>query len=133
MLNHSINYIHSNPLVTPNHIVPEWYFLPFYAILRCISNKELGILYMLFSIILLYFLPKLDLPCNKVNLHNTLYKEDFWIFFFNLVFLGFLGMEPINNVSITFALICTGVHFIFLINPYIYTNNNLTYLEKKHI
>lgn len=85
---------------------------------------------MLSSILILYFLPKLDLATNKVNIHNTLYKEDFWIFFFNLLFLGFLGMEPINDVSITFALVCTGVHFIFLFNPYLYTNTTLTYFKK---
>ena len=54
----------------------------------------------------------------------------FILYFFYLFFLGFLGMEPINDVSITFALVCTVVHFIFLFNPYLYTNTTLTYFKK---
>lgn len=121
VLNHSLNYIPANPFVTPSQIVPEWYFLPFYAILRCIGHKTIGLLYMLFSIILLYFLPLLDTNNNRIIIHNSLHKEDFWFFFFNFVFLGYLGMQPINDISIIFSLLCTGLHFLFLLSPYLHT------------
>lgn len=57
LLGHPDNYIPANPMVTPAHIVPEWYFLPFYAILRSIPNKLLGVLALLFSIFALIMLP----------------------------------------------------------------------------
>jgi quinol-cytochrome oxidoreductase complex cytochrome b subunit len=56
ILSHPDNYIKANPFVTPTHIVPEWYFLPFYAILRSIDDKALGVLAMIFSIVILIFL-----------------------------------------------------------------------------
>ena len=115
MLNHSINYIHSNPLVTPVHIVPEWYFLPFYAILRSILQKEVGIIYMFFSIIILYFLPKLDLKNTRVYIHSSLYKKFFWIFSFNFVFLGYLGSQAIVEPIIELSLFCTWIHFYYLL------------------
>jgi len=115
MLNHSINYIHSNPLVTPVHIVPEWYFLPFYAILRSILQKEVGIIYMFFSIVILYFLPKLDLKNARVYIHSSLYKKLFWIFSFNFVFLGYLGSQAIVEPIIELSLFCTWIHFYYLL------------------
>ena len=57
VLSHTDNYIPANPLVTPEHIVPEWYLLPFYAILRSIPNKVGGVLYMANALIILFFLP----------------------------------------------------------------------------
>jgi quinol-cytochrome oxidoreductase complex cytochrome b subunit len=60
LFNHSINYIPANYLVTPKHIVPEWYFLPFYALLRSIPNKIIGIVCMFSSILVLFLLPFLD-------------------------------------------------------------------------
>jgi len=118
LLNHSINYIESNPLVTPVHIVPEWYFLPFYAILRSILQKETGIIYMFFSIIILYLLPKIDIKSNRIMVHNSLYKKCFWIFTFNFIFLGYLGAQPIVAPIIELSLLCTWYHlyyFLFLL------------------
>jgi len=114
MLNHSINYIHSNPLVTPVHIVPEWYFLPFYAILRSILQKEVGIIYMFLSIIILYFLPKLDSKNTRVFIHSSVYKKFFWMFTFNFIFLGYLGAQAIVEPIIELSLLCTWVHFYYL-------------------
>ena len=69
LLSHSDNFIEANPLVTPLHIVPEWYFLPFYAILRAIPSKLGGVLCMFFAIIVLFFLPffETEIP-TKYNL-----------------------------------------------------------------
>ena len=115
MLNHSINYIHSNPLVTPVHIVPEWYFLPFYAILRSILQKEVGIIYMFFSIIVLFLLPKIDLKNVRILIHSSLYKKAFWFFTFNFIFLGYLGSQAIVAPIIEVSLFCTWIHFFYLL------------------
>jgi ubiquinol-cytochrome c reductase cytochrome b subunit len=131
MLNHAINYIESNPLVTPTHIVPEWYFLPYYAILRCISTKEIGIIYMAFSIMILFVLPKIELYKEKVATQKTRYKQYFRIFFINVTFLGFMGMETINTVSIYSALLSTGTHWIYLITPYIRVETYMCLLNTK--
>lgn len=115
MLNHSINYIHSNPLVTPVHIVPEWYFLPYYAILRSILQKEIGIIYMFASIIVLFLLNKIDVKCNRVIIHNSLYKKLFWFFTMNFIFLGYLGSQTITSPIIELSLICTFFNLYYLL------------------
>lgn len=114
-LNHSINYIKSNPLVTPVHIVPEWYFLPFYTILRSILQKEIGVIYMFCSILILYLLPKIDLKNNRLIIHDTTYKKCFWMFFFNFLFLGYLGSQEIVYPVIELSLLCTWYHFYYFL------------------
>jgi len=114
-LNHSINYILSNPLSTPVHIVPEWYFLPFYAILRSILQKEVGIIYMFLSILILYILPKLDVKHHRSQCTSTLHKCTFWFFIFNWIFLGYLGSQSIIAPIIELSLLCTWLNFYYLI------------------
>lgn len=115
MLNHSINYIMANPLITPVHIVPEWYFLPFYAILRSILQKEVGIIYMFFSIIILYLLPKVNSKNKNIIVNDSIYKKFFWLFFFNFLFLGYLGSQSIVVPIVELSLIFTYVHFFYLL------------------
>jgi len=87
-LGHTDNYILANPIVTPPHIVPEWYFLPFYAILRAIHSKLLGVIVLLCSILVLLILPFI----NKINvrstqwlpLHKIFFEFLFWIAFFRV-------------------------------------------------
>jgi ubiquinol-cytochrome c reductase cytochrome b subunit len=74
IFNHSINYVPANPLVTPSHIVPEWYFLPFYAILRSILNKTFGIITMVFSMAILYLFPLLDHSLSGINVFFREYR-----------------------------------------------------------
>ena len=114
LLNHSINYIQANALVTPDHIVPEWYFLPFYAILRCILQKEIGILFMFLSIIIFYLLPKTDIKHGYVSFQNFLHKKVFWIFACNFIFLGYLGSQTLVYPIIQLSSICTWIHFYYL-------------------
>jgi ubiquinol-cytochrome c reductase cytochrome b subunit len=66
LLGHPSNYIRANPMVTPEHIVPEWYFLPFYAILRSVPDKLLGITLMALAIGVLYIIPFIDKPKHVV-------------------------------------------------------------------
>jgi ubiquinol-cytochrome c reductase cytochrome b/c1 subunit len=85
------NYIPANPLVTPPHIVPEWYFLPFYAILRSIPNKLVGVICMFGSIFVLFILPWLDTSKVRSATFRPIYKWVFWTFVFDCFVLGFVG------------------------------------------
>ena len=93
-LGHAINYIPANPLVTPAHIVPEWYFLPFYAILRAIPDKLGGVVAMFGSILILFFLPWLDTSRVRSGTYRPIFKQFFWVFAIVCVALGYLGSKP---------------------------------------
>jgi ubiquinol-cytochrome c reductase cytochrome b/c1 subunit len=93
-LGHADNYIPANPLVTPAHIVPEWYFLPFYAILRAIPDKLGGVIAMFGSIAILVFLPWLDTSRVRSANYRPLYRQFFWIFVVVCIVLGWLGSKP---------------------------------------
>src|SRR6188474_498680 len=79
-LGHADNYIEANPLSTPPHIVPEWYFLPYYAILRAIPDKLMGVIAMFSSILLLIFVPWLDTSRVRSAKYRPVYKWFFWLF-----------------------------------------------------
>jgi len=80
MLGHPDNYIPANPLQTPQHIVPEWYFLPFYAILRAIPNKLFGVAGLIGAIVVLFFVPWLDTSRVRSTRYRPIYKWFFWAF-----------------------------------------------------
>ncbi len=90
-LGHAINYEQANPLVTPAHIVPEWYYLPFYAILRAVPDKLGGVIAMFASILILFALPWLDTSKVRSGNYRPLFKGFFWIFVANCIVLGFAG------------------------------------------
>lgn len=117
-LGHPDNYIPANPLQTPAHIVPEWYFLPFYAMLRAITfnigpidSKLGGVLVMFGSIIILFFLPWLDTSRVRSTAYRPIYKIFFWIFAVNAVLLGWLGSRPAEGIYPTLSLIGTIYYF----------------------
>jgi ubiquinol-cytochrome c reductase cytochrome b subunit len=121
-LGHPDNYIQADPLVTPAHIVPEWYFLPFYAMLRAIdfpvlfiSAKLGGVIVMFASIIILFFLPWLDR--SKVRSHRYRPVARLWFFVFaaNCCFLGWLGQMPAEGVYVTMAKMSTAFYFIYFL------------------
>ena len=115
-LGHADNYIEANPLSTPPHIVPEWYFLPYYAILRAIPNKLLGVIAMFSSIILLCFAPWLDTSRVRSAKYRPVYKWFFWLFIFTVVALGYLGSKPAEGTYVMWARIFTAYYFMhFLI------------------
>ena len=93
------NYIPANPLVTPAHIVPEWYFLPFYAILRAIPDKLGGVIAMFGSIIVLFFVPWLDTSPVRSAAYRPLYKQFFWVLVVVCVLLGWLGAKPAGGLA----------------------------------
>jgi ubiquinol-cytochrome c reductase cytochrome b subunit len=92
-LGHADNYIKANPLVTPTHIVPEWYFLPFYAILRALPNKLAGVLAMFGAIATLFVLPWLDTSKVRSMRYRPTAKLYFFIFILACVALGFCGAK----------------------------------------
>jgi ubiquinol-cytochrome c reductase cytochrome b/c1 subunit len=109
------NYIPANPGVTPAHIVPEWYYLPFYAILRSIPNKLAGVVAMFSSILLLAFLPWLDTAKTKSCKYRPLAKQFFWIFVVVCVLLGYLGAQPPEGVYVIAARILTVCYFAYFL------------------
>jgi ubiquinol-cytochrome c reductase cytochrome b subunit len=96
-LGHPDNYIQANPMVTPTHIVPEWYFLPFYAILRSVPNKRLGVVLLLAAILILLILPFFGKGIIRSNSFRPFYKVIFWFFFFDCLLLGWIGGKPIET------------------------------------
>ncbi|BAT59209.1 cytochrome b/c1 [Variibacter gotjawalensis] len=110
-LGHADNYIPANPGVTPAHIVPEWYYLPFYAILRAIPNKLLGVIAMFSSIAILAFLPWLDTSRVRSANYRPLYKQFFWVFVAVTIGLGWLGAKPAEGGYTIAARILTFWYF----------------------
>jgi ubiquinol-cytochrome c reductase cytochrome b subunit len=111
VLGHADNYIPANPLVTPAHIVPEWYLLPFYAILRAVPDKLGGVIAMVGAIFILFVLPWLDTSKIRSARYRPLFKQFFLIFVVNCLLLGYLGAMPAEGVYITLARICTIYYF----------------------
>jgi ubiquinol-cytochrome c reductase cytochrome b/c1 subunit len=115
-MGHADNYIPANPAVTPTHIVPEWYYLPFYAILRAIPNKLMGVGALGASIVVLAFLPWLDTSRVRSANYRPLYRQFFWIFVIACVGLGWLGSKPAEGGYVVAARIFTAYYFLhFLI------------------
>jgi ubiquinol-cytochrome c reductase cytochrome b subunit len=92
-LGHADNYIEANPLQTPPHIVPEWYFLPFYAILRAIPSKLGGVIAMFSALVVLYFIPWLDSSRVRSARYRPIYRWFFWALVFTCIALGYLGSK----------------------------------------
>ena len=112
ILGHTDNYIMADPLVTPAHIVPEWYLLPFYAILRAIPTKLGGVLVMGAAIAILFILPWLDTSKVRSATFRPLYKQFYWIFAVNCVALGYLGSQNPEGLFLVASRICTAYYFI---------------------
>ena len=114
-LGHAINYLPANPLQTPSHIVPEWYYLPFYAILRAIPNKLVGVVAMFGSILILFVLPWLDTSRVRSGTYRPIFKQFFWIFALVCIGLGYLGSKPAEGLYVVFSRILTAYYFLHFI------------------
>jgi ubiquinol-cytochrome c reductase cytochrome b/c1 subunit len=110
-LGHADNNIPANPAVTPAHIVPEWYFLPFYAILRAVPNKLFGVIAMFGSIVVLALVPWLDTSRIRSANYRPLYRQFFWVFVGVCILLGWLGAKPPEGGYVVAAQICTIYYF----------------------
>lgn len=141
-LGHPDNFIPANPLVTPPHIVPEWYFLPFYAILRAIPNKIGGVFLMFSAIFILFFInynnylvynsfkSKITTSKAMASIYkftttefNPLHKIWFWFFVSDFFLLGYLGSQPAKEPFITISLVATFLYFFSLTIGYILVHN----------
>ena len=110
-LGHSINYEEANPLVTPEHIVPEWYYLPFYAILRAVPDKLLGVVAMFGSIMVWFVLPWLDTSKVRSAAYRPIFKQLFWLLMIDFFILGIVGANPPEGWWITVGQIATVYYF----------------------
>jgi quinol-cytochrome oxidoreductase complex cytochrome b subunit len=109
------NYIKANPLVTPPHIVPEWYFLPFYAILRAIPNKLLGVLAMFGAILVLFVLPWLDTSRIRSATFRPVYKKLFWLFLADCLLLGWCGAQPPEGIALVLGRVGAAWYFFHML------------------
>jgi len=112
---HPDNYIPANPAVTPSEIVPEWYYLPFYAILRSIPDKLAGVIALFSSILILAFLPWLDTSRVRSGRYRPLFKQFFWLWVIACIGLGWLGSKPPEGVYVVLSRLFTAYYFGFFI------------------
>ena len=114
-LNHPDNYIPADPLETPAHVVPEWYFLPYYAILRSIPHKAGGIIAMGGAILVLLAIPFI----NTSDIRNTtfilFFMFCFWLFLADFIILTWVGQKPVRDSFILLGQIATLYYFVFFL------------------
>lgn len=115
LLGHPDNYIEANPMVTPAHIVPEWYFLPFYAILRSIPSKLGGVIFMVLAIVVLLFLPILLRSEIRSGQFRPFYKFIFWFILVNCFILGWIGGNSIEYPYYGVGQVATAFYFVFFL------------------
>jgi ubiquinol-cytochrome c reductase cytochrome b subunit len=114
-LGHPDNYIPANPLVTPAHIVPEWYLLPFYAILRSVPDKLGGVILMFGAIFILFVLPWLDTSKVRSAVFRPIYRQFYWIFVLDVLMLGYMGAMPAEGIYLVLARVGTIYYFLHFI------------------
>ena len=115
LLGHPDNYIEANPLVTPAHIVPEWYFLPFYAILRTVPDKLGGVALMGIAIVILAVLPVVDTSSFRSAYFKPLNLWLFWFFLCDSFALGWIGQEVVETPFIEAATFFTLTYFLYFV------------------
>lgn len=117
-LGHPDNYIPANPLSTPAHIVPEWYFWPFYAILRAFTTDFLlpaklwGVLAMFASILVWFFLPWLDKSPVRSGHYRPAFRKFFWVLVIDMLVLGYCGGSPAEEPYVMISQIATAYYFL---------------------
>jgi quinol-cytochrome oxidoreductase complex cytochrome b subunit len=122
LLGEPINFVPANQFQTPPHIVPEWYFLPYYAILRAITfniwfipAKLIGVILMFGSIFILFFLPWLDSSPVRSGRFRPIYKYFFWVWVLDCILLGYVGAHPPEGVYVILGQIGTAYYFFFFL------------------
>ena len=116
------NFTPANPLLTPEHIVPVWYFTPFYSVLRAIPDPQFGALAMLLSILILFFLPWIDRnPVRSVRYRSQLYKLNLLLFVVTFAVLGYLGFNAPTPLYSELALRFSEWYFLFFITLWFFS------------
>ena len=114
-LGHPDNYIPADSLVTPPHIVPEWYFLPFYAILRSIPDKLGGVIAMISAILILLLLPIINTSKIRSSKFRPIFSIAYWFLVADFLILGWVGQKPVESPYIEVGMAATAFYFIFLL------------------
>ena len=108
------NFEPANPLATPEHIAPVWYFTPFYTVLRAIPNPFFGVVAMGAAVIILFFLPWIDKnKVKSIRYRSTLYKVNLFVFLGAFIWLGYLGMQAVTPMASQMALRLSELYFLF--------------------
>ena len=113
VLGHPDNYIPANPMSTPAHIVPEWYFLPVYAILRSIPNKLGGVLAIALVFICLFALPFLNTSYVRSSSFRPIHKKLFWLLVADCLLLGWIGSQPVEAPFVTIGQLASLAFFVY--------------------
>lgn len=114
-LGHPDNYIPANPMKTPLHIVPEWYFLPFYAILRSIPNKIGGVIAMFGSLLILLTIPFTNSSEIRSTLFRPIFKVLYWLLVVSFLILGWIGQMPVDYPYTEVGIIAMIYYFFFFV------------------
>lgn len=110
------NFIPADPLKTPEHIAPVWYFTPFYTVLRAVPDPFLGVLAMGAAVVVLFFLPWLDKhPIKSWRYRSAIHRVSILLFVVVFFVLGYLGIKPVTPVNAELGLRCTEVYFLFFV------------------
>jgi len=118
----SPNFEPANPLSTPEHIAPAWYFTPYYAILRAVPNQRLGALLLLLAVAAFFFLPWLDRsPVKSIRYKGWMSRTALALFTVSFVGLGYLGLQPATGVYVVLARVFTAIYFLFFVLMPFYT------------
>lgn len=115
VLGHSDNYIPANPMSTPAHIVPEWYFLPFYAILRSIPDKLGGVVAMISAILVLLLLPIINTSKIRSSRFRPIFVRAYWFLVSDFIILGWIGQKPVESPFIEIGQWATFFYFFFFL------------------
>jgi len=115
LMGHPDNYIPANPMVTPAHIVPEWYFLPFYAILRSIPDKLGGVAAMGGALVILFAIPFINTSEIRSSQFRPLFRGFFWLLVVDFLILGWIGQKPVETPFIEVGQLATVFYFMFFI------------------
>nr|VFK60000.1 MAG: ubiquinol-cytochrome c reductase cytochrome b subunit [Candidatus Kentron sp. TUN]VFK68364.1 MAG: ubiquinol-cytochrome c reductase cytochrome b subunit [Candidatus Kentron sp. TUN] len=124
------NFVPANPLKTPEHIVPLWYFTPFYAILRAIPDKLTGVLAMGASIVVLFLLPWIDrYPVKSIRYRSALYKVLLGLFVITFIVLGWLGTQPAVALLSELGMRFSELYFGFFVVLWLYSKERSPYMH----
>jgi len=126
LLEHA-NFIPSDPLKTPEHIAPVWYFTPFYAILRAVPDKLMGVIAMGAAIVVLFLLPWIDqCKVKSIRYRGTSFKVLLVLFVVSFIALGWLGMQPATQILTLMSQIFSVIYFGFFVALYFTSKNEKT-------
>lgn len=115
VLGHPDNYIPADPMQTPAHIVPEWYFLPFYAILRSIPDKLGGVVAMGGALVILFLIPFTNTSEVRSTTFRPIFKIFYWLLVADFLILGWVGQKPVKDVYVIVGQVATAFYFLFFL------------------